>query len=151
MGRIDAGAPMAPPANQGASCLVADIRGSDRSIAAPGAPGGSRRALAVLASGPGGDDMISPRTAATTVLLFILLGVGHSAAAAPPLLLRSPTVSRTQICFSYAGDLWIVDRKGGDARRLTTGPGIESDPAFSPDGSLIAFTGEYTATTTSSW
>jgi tricorn protease len=63
--------------------------------------------------------------------------------AAVPLLLRQPTVSRTQICFSYAGDLWIVDRKGGLARRLTTDVGNERDPAFSPDGTLIAFTGEY--------
>src|SRR5262249_33840473 len=63
--------------------------------------------------------------------------------AAPPLLLREPTVSATQICFSYAGDLWIVDRNGGNARRLTTDVGIETSPIFSPDGSLIAFTGEY--------
>jgi len=58
-------------------------------------------------------------------------------------LLRKPTVSQTQIAFSYGGDLWIVDRKGGDARRLTSDVGIETDPYFSPDGSLIAFTGEY--------
>ena len=45
--------------------------------------------------------------------------------------------------FSYAGDLWAVDRDGGDARHLTDGAGVETDPAFSPDGSLIAFTGEY--------
>ena len=60
----------------------------------------------------------------------------------PPLLLRFPTVSKTQIAFNYAGDLWIVGREGGDARRLTSGTGVETVPAFSPDGTLIAFTGE---------
>ena len=60
-----------------------------------------------------------------------------------PLLLRHPTISRTQIVFSFADDLWSVSREGGDAIRLTTGAGIESEPVFSPDGSLIAFTGEY--------
>jgi tricorn protease len=58
-------------------------------------------------------------------------------------LLRKPTVSKTQIAFSYGGDLWVVDRKGGEARRLTSDIGIEIDPVFSPDGSMIAFTGEY--------
>jgi tricorn protease len=59
------------------------------------------------------------------------------------LLLRKPALSRTQIVFSYAGDLWSVPREGGEAKRLTAGPGVETEPAFSPDGSLIAFTGEY--------
>jgi tricorn protease len=36
-----------------------------------------------------------------------------------------------------------VGREGGEARRLTTGIGLETDPVFSPDGSRIAFTGEY--------
>ncbi len=58
-------------------------------------------------------------------------------------LLRKPTVSKTQIAFSYGGDLWIVDRNGGEARRLTSDVGIEINPVFSPDGSMIAFTGEY--------
>jgi tricorn protease len=61
----------------------------------------------------------------------------------PPLLLRFPTVSKTQIVFNYAGDLWSVSREGGDARRLTSGAGVETLPHFSPDGSMIAFTGEY--------
>jgi tricorn protease len=61
----------------------------------------------------------------------------------PPLLLRMPTVSKTQIVFNYGGNLWIVSRDGGDARRLTSGIGEETDPAFSPDGSMVAFTGEY--------
>ncbi len=58
-------------------------------------------------------------------------------------LLRKPTVSKTQIAFSYGGDLWVVDRSGGDAKRLTSDVGIEIDPVFSPDGTMIAFTGEY--------
>jgi tricorn protease len=60
-----------------------------------------------------------------------------------PLLLQKPTLSRTHIVFAYAGDLWSVPREGGDAVRLTSGSGIETDPAFSPDGTRIAFTGEY--------
>ena len=58
-------------------------------------------------------------------------------------LFRNPALSSTQIVFSYAGDLWSVPREGGDAKRLTTGVGVETDPRFSPDGSMIAFTGEY--------
>jgi tricorn protease len=59
------------------------------------------------------------------------------------LLLRKPALSRTQIVFTYAGDLWTVPRDGGEAKRLTTAPGVETDAVFSPDGSTIAFTGEY--------
>ena len=78
--------------------------------------------------------------------LFALVSTCSQIAAAqsnPPLLLRFPTVSKTQIVFNYADDLWIVGRDGGDARRLTSGIGIEALPYFSPDGSMIAFTGEY--------
>jgi len=60
-----------------------------------------------------------------------------------PLLMRHPTISRTSIVFSFAGDLWSVAREGGQAKRLTSAPGTESDPFFSPDGSMIAFSGEY--------
>jgi tricorn protease len=60
-----------------------------------------------------------------------------------PTLFRQPTISRTDIVFSYGGDLWSVARRGGDARRLTTGVGIEANPYFSPDGTQVAFTGEY--------
>ena len=59
-----------------------------------------------------------------------------------PLLLRHPTISRTQVVFSFANDLWSVSREGGDAVRLTSSPGVEADPVFSPDGSQIAFLNE---------
>jgi len=72
-----------------------------------------------------------------------LLAFTISLARAEPLLMRTPTLNATHIVFSYAGDLWSVPRAGGDARRLTTGPGIETEPRFSPDGKQIAFTGEY--------
>ena len=75
----------------------------------------------------------------------LILAVLASAAicAAEPLLLQKPTLSRTHIVFVYAGDLWSVPRDGGDAVRITSGAGSETDPAFSPDGTRIAFTGEY--------
>ncbi|HEY6328494.1 MAG TPA: PDZ domain-containing protein [Blastocatellia bacterium] len=66
-----------------------------------------------------------------------------SAQSSKPLLIRNPTMSKTQIVFSYAGDLWTVPREGGQAQRLTTGIGNETRPIFSPDGQWIAFTGEY--------
>ncbi|MFC1716221.1 hypothetical protein ACFL6S_21290 [Candidatus Poribacteria bacterium] len=59
------------------------------------------------------------------------------------LLLRQPTISANHVAFVYAGDIWLVDRDGGDATRLTVHPGIESGPVFSPDGEWIAFTGNY--------
>jgi tricorn protease len=58
-------------------------------------------------------------------------------------LLRQPAVSASQIVFVYADDLWLVDRDGGNARRLTTNPGSESSPHFSPDGKSVAFSAQY--------
>src|SRR5512139_1692141 len=81
---------------------------------------------------------------AALVLLFIAAATQLSAGQAEkPLLLREPSISRTQIAFAHAGDIWIVSRDGGEARRLTTSIGIEANPVFSPDGTQIAFTGEY--------
>ena len=66
-----------------------------------------------------------------------------SQAQSAPLLLREPTVSKTEIVFTYGGDLWSVSRSGGDAHRLTSATGTNIDARFSPDGSMIAFTGSY--------
>jgi len=58
-------------------------------------------------------------------------------------LLRTPTVSATQIAFAYANNIWTVSRSGGSARRLTSFQGQTLNPHFSPDGKWIAFSGEY--------
>jgi tricorn protease len=58
-------------------------------------------------------------------------------------LLRQPTVSERHIAFSYANNIWIVDRGGGDARRLTSTQGQESNPKLSPDGRWVAFSAQY--------
>lgn len=54
-------------------------------------------------------------------------------------LLRQPTISATQIAFEYAGDIWVVSKEGGDARRITSTAAVEGNPHFSPDGKWIAF------------
>jgi tricorn protease len=58
-------------------------------------------------------------------------------------MMRQPAVSATQIAFVYAGDIWVVEKTGGVALRLSSPKGEESFPRFSPDGSLLAFTGDY--------
>ena len=80
------------------------------------------------------------------LVVSVVMVVGAGAVSAQPadhLLLQRPTLSRTQIVFAYGGDLWSVPREGGAATRLTAGPGVETNPIFSPDGTRIAFTGEY--------
>jgi tricorn protease len=75
--------------------------------------------------------------------ICLLLPLRGWAEGGKPLLLRKPTINRTHVVFVYGGDLWGVNRQGGEARRLTSGIGVETDPIFSPDGGRIAFTGQY--------
>src|SRR6266550_8106897 len=58
-------------------------------------------------------------------------------------MLRTPTVSKTQIAFAYANNIWTVDKSGGLARRITSFQGATENPKFSPDGKLIAFSAQY--------
>ena len=58
-------------------------------------------------------------------------------------MMRYPDISAKQIVFSYADDLWIVDREGGQASPLASPKGAERFPRFSPDGKTIAFVGNY--------
>ena len=52
----------------------------------------------------------------------------------------SPDAS--EIVFDLLGDLYTLPITGGRAERLTSGPAFDVQPAFSPDGTQIAFTSD---------
>jgi tricorn protease len=82
------------------------------------------------------------------VSLVVTAFAGRPAAnGGPTKLLRTPTVSASQIAFAYANNIWTVERAGGMARRLTSFHGQTTNPHFSPDGRAIAFSGEYAGNT----
>ena len=81
------------------------------------------------------------------IAIGVMVEPAGARAATKPHIFQHPALSKDLIAFGYAGDLWTVPRAGGVATRLTTGVGIETDPVFSPDGSTIAFTGDYDGNT----
>ncbi|MCW3465341.1 S41 family peptidase [Chitinophaga nivalis] len=79
-----------------------------------------------------------------TALIFFACLAGRSLHAQVDAgLFRYPTVSQSQIAFSYANDIWIVPKEGGTAIKLISPPGVEAFPKFSPDGKTLAFTANY--------
>ena len=77
------------------------------------------------------------------LLAAAALASAASGAAAQTKLLRFPDIAGDRVAFCHAGDLWTAPATGGGATRLTTHPGLELFPKFSPDGRWIAFTGQY--------
>ncbi len=84
--------------------------------------------------------------AGVAVVVAALLSISLAAAESARLL-RNPAISEDHVAFVYAGDIWIAGRDGGEARRLTTFHGAESEPHFSPDGEWVAFSGQYDGNT----
>jgi tricorn protease len=56
---------------------------------------------------------------------------------------RFPALHNDTLVFTAEGDLWQVGIGGGVAQRLTTHPAEETRPAFSPDGTTLAFSASY--------
>ena len=77
-------------------------------------------------------------------LISICAAVPMFASAATELgYFRQPAVAGDTLVFVAEGDLWRAHISGGTAQRLTTHAAEESNPAISPDGKWVAFTGRY--------
>jgi tricorn protease len=56
---------------------------------------------------------------------------------------RTPALHNNTVVFTAEGDLWKYDIGTGLSARLTTNDGVELNPAISPDGKQLAFSGQY--------
>ncbi|MDA7951610.1 MAG: DPP IV N-terminal domain-containing protein [Pirellulaceae bacterium] len=73
-------------------------------------------------------------------LAFFASSEGNFCKADNVKFLRYPHVSsKGMIAFSYQGDIWVADKTGKNARRLTNHLANDTHPRFSPDGTQIAF------------
>ena len=82
-------------------------------------------------------------TAALITLSLSISAAGSCAAEGAEPLLRFPDIHGDTVVFVSGEDIWTAPVSGGTASRITIHDGEERFPKFSPDGSLIAFTGEY--------
>jgi tricorn protease len=81
-------------------------------------------------------------------LAWMTSGLAQAATSADAtLMLRQPAISKHHLAFVYGGDLWLADRDGGNARRLTSHAASEFAPRFSPDGRQVAFSASYDGNT----
>ncbi len=78
-------------------------------------------------------------TGGILLALFVFSTAAAQEQAIAPLIIPQATANQTHIAFSYAGDIWMVERSGGQAKKITTDPAEENHPRFSPDGQRLAF------------
>lgn len=78
-----------------------------------------------------------------SALAFCLAALPAVLPAEEARLLQFPAIHGDTVVFTYAADIWVADRKGGAARRLTAHPGEETGARISPDGKRVAFLASY--------
>src|SRR5437588_10270151 len=66
------------------------------------------------------------------LIVFVISIFVQAAESNSPLLLRFPTISKTQIVFNYGGALLIASRGRREARRLPSGVRTDALPYFPP-------------------
>ncbi len=76
-------------------------------------------------------------------LATLILILAATVVSAQNPMMQYPDIYNNTVVFVSGGDIWKAAADGGIATRLTFSDGRESNPKFSPDGKLIAFTGEY--------
>ncbi|MBL0308740.1 MAG: PDZ domain-containing protein [Bacteroidetes bacterium] len=81
------------------------------------------------------------------ILLLAALFIAAFSQAQEAKMMRFPTIHDNLVVFTYAGDLYSVDKSGGIARKLTSNIGYNVFSKFSPDGKNVAFTGQYDGNT----
>ncbi|MEM9702491.1 MAG: peptidase S41, partial [Planctomycetota bacterium] len=87
--------------------------------------------------------VLAPPLSVVALSLFALAATADGQVKPSAGMMRYPDISAEKIVFSYADDLWTVDKEGGLASPLASPPGAERFPRFSPDGRRIAFVGNY--------
>ena len=81
-------------------------------------------------------------------LSILLLGAINVSAQEEAKMLRFPTIHGSDVVFTFGGDLYSVNIKGGVAHKLTNDAnGYEMFARFSPDGKHLAFTAQYDGNT----
>ncbi|WP_425636587.1 S41 family peptidase [Algoriphagus yeomjeoni] len=75
--------------------------------------------------------------------LFLLIICNFSSAQTARGYFMHPDLNGDQLVFVAEGDIWRVPVAGGNATRLTSHPGDESDPKISPDGKWVAYAASY--------
>ena len=83
--------------------------------------------------------MFAARNFVTSLIILFIIQAQADSYAQGTRLLRQPAISATSIAFEYGGDIWITEKNGGNARRITSTAAVEGNPHFSPDGNTIAF------------
>jgi tricorn protease len=77
------------------------------------------------------------------LFLTLVFPAVNSASAQQKGYYRKPCIHGSTVIFTAEGDLWKYDLGSGLTARLPTNEGLETEPAISPDGQQVVFTGQY--------